>query len=89
MFVFMMINDDYGKKRRKTMSTNSKIALSVALVLATASAATAAPKQAVRHQTAIQRQVPANAYLSLGAARATTVKPSNQTIQDIGFKENL
>jgi hypothetical protein len=70
------------------MLTNSKIALSVALVLATASAATAAPKHAVRHQT-IQQQVPANAYLSFGAVRATTVKSSNQKIQDIGFDENL
>ena len=35
------------------MLTNSTIALSVALVLATASAAVAAPKQAVRHNTAM------------------------------------
>ena len=35
------------------MLTNSKIALSVALVLVTASAAVAAPKQAVRHNTAM------------------------------------
>jgi len=39
------------------MLTNSKIALSVALVLATASAAMAAPKNAVRHQTAITPSV--------------------------------
>jgi hypothetical protein len=37
----------------------------------------------------IQHQVPANAYLSLDAVRATTVKPSNVKIQDIGFNENL
>jgi hypothetical protein len=37
------------------MLTNSKIALSLALVLATASAAVAAPKHAVRHQTATLR----------------------------------
>jgi hypothetical protein len=71
------------------MLTNSKIALSIALVLATASAATAAPKQAVRNQTTIQQQVPANAYLSFGSVRSTTVKPSNVKIQDIGFNENL
>ena len=35
------------------MLTSSKIALAVALVLATASAAVAAPKQAVRHNTAM------------------------------------
>ena len=34
------------------MLTSSKIALAVALVLATASAAVAAPKHAVRHQNA-------------------------------------
>ena len=55
------------------MLTNSKIALSVALVLATASAGFAAPKQAtVRHQPTIQQQqIPANAYLSFGAVRPT------------------
>ena len=41
------------------MLTNSKIALSVALVLATASAAVAAPKHAVRHQTATEALRPA------------------------------
>ena len=46
------------------MLTISKIALSVALVLATASAAIAAPKHAVRHQTTVARQVPTGAYLS-------------------------
>ena len=35
------------------MLTNSKFALSVALVLATASAAMAAPKHSVRHNTAM------------------------------------
>src|SRR6516164_8298313 len=52
-----------------TMLTTSKIALSVALVLATASAAVAAPKHAVRHQTAVERQVPANPWLSFGSVR--------------------
>jgi hypothetical protein len=37
------------------MLTNSKIALSVALVLATASAAMAAPKHPVRHKTGIRQ----------------------------------
>jgi hypothetical protein len=69
------------------MLTNSKIALSVALVLATASAALAAPRHAVRHQTATVRQVPANAYLSFGSVRPS--EPSNMKIQDIGFNENL
>ena len=73
------------------MLTNSKIALSVALVLATASAALAAPKHTVRHQTATVRQVPANAYLSFGSVRpaASTNEPTYMKIQDIGFKENL
>ncbi len=73
------------------MLTNSKIALSVALVLATASVALAAPKQAVRHQTAIERQVPARTYLSFAAVRSTgSVKESsNMKIQDIGFNESL
>jgi hypothetical protein len=69
------------------MLTNSKIALSAALVLATASAAFAAPKHPVRHQATIQQQVPANAYLSFGSVRSTG--SSNMTIQDIGFKESL
>ena len=69
------------------MLTNTKIALSVALVLATASAALAAPKHAVRHQTVTVRQVPANAYSSFGSVRRS--EPSNMKIQDIGFKESL
>jgi hypothetical protein len=40
------------------MLTDSKIALSLALVLATASAATAAPKQPVRPNTAIEGSHP-------------------------------
>ncbi|HEY1861913.1 MAG TPA: hypothetical protein VGG61_16245 [Gemmataceae bacterium] len=73
------------------MLTNSKIALSVALVLATASAALAAPKQAVRHQTTIQQQLPASVYLSFRSVRPTNSvnEPSNMKIQDIGFKESL
>ena len=73
------------------MLTNSKIALSITLVLATTSAAMAAPKQAARHQTTVQQQLPANVYLSFGSVRPTnSVKePSNMKIQDIGFKESL
>jgi len=63
------------------MLTNSKIALSVALVLATASAAMAAPKHPVRQNTAIQRQVPAGTYLS------SVNQPLYMTIQDIGYRE--
>ena len=47
------------------MLTNSKFALSVAFVLATASAAMAAPMDPVRHNTAIQRQVTAGTYCVL------------------------
>src|SRR5215469_421302 len=70
------------------MLTNSKIALSVALVLASASAALAAPKHPVRHNTAIQRQAPANAYLSFGAVRSTgsAKQPPYMTIQDFGVR---
>ena len=67
------------------MLTNSKIALSLVLVLATASAAMAAPKHAVLHHTAIQQQVPVGSHLSLDSvssassvSRAGSVdKPSN------------
>ena len=81
------------------MLTISKFALSVALVLATASAAIAAPKHAVRHQTTVARQVPAGAYLSfarhqgtylgVGSARASgsANEPCYLKIQDIGNEE--
>ena len=72
------------------MLINSKIALSVALVLATASAAIAVPKHAVRHQTTVARQVPAGAYLSFaGSAPASgSVNESCYLkIQDIGNEE--
>ena len=81
------------------MLTNSKIALSVALVLATASGAIAAPKHAVRHQTTVARQVPAGAYLSfarhqgtyLGVGSAHASGSVNEScylkIQDIGIDE--
>jgi len=68
------------------MLTNAKIALPLALLLATASAAMAAPKQPVRPNTApIQQQVSAGSHLSLdsgsspGSVRSTgsVDKPSN------------
>jgi hypothetical protein len=80
------------------MLTSLKIALSVALVLATASAAIAAPKHAVRHQATVARQVPAGAYLSfarhpdLGAGSANASGSANEScylkIQDIGIDES-
>ena len=50
------------------MLTNSKIARSLALVLATASAAMAAPRHAAR-QTILQ-QIPAGTYLEIGSTRS-------------------
>jgi hypothetical protein len=91
--MFVSINDQgrslIEAQRRQTMLTNSKIALSAALVLATASAAVAAPKQAVRHQTAVERQVPASAWLSFGSVRSTgsVNQPTYMTIQDIGNRD--
>jgi hypothetical protein len=63
------------------MLTNSKIALAVALVLATASAAVAAPKHPVRHQTPTVQQVPASTYQS-------SANQLYMTIQDIGIRES-
>jgi hypothetical protein len=64
------------------MFTNSKVALSLALVLATVSPALAAPKHAARHQTTIQQQVPAGAHLNLDSVRSTgsarSTGPANQ-----------
>ena len=67
------------------MLTSPKFALALVFVLATASAVTAAPKQPVRPNTAIQQQVPAGSHLSLdssstGSVASTTGsvdKPSN------------
>ena len=72
------------------MLTNSKIALSVVLVLATASAAIAVPKHAVRHQTQTVQQVPAGGYLSFASAPRTNSanEPAYMKIQDIGIKES-
>ena len=73
------------------MLTNSKIALSFALILATVSAAVAAPKQAARHQATIQQQLPAGSHLSLDSASAGSVRstgPANQSsnISPRGFE---
>ena len=83
------------------MLTKSKIALAVALVLGTASIATAAPRHAVRHHTTrIERQVPASAYLSFGSANArlsygsarptgSVAEPTYMKIQDQGIRDYL
>ena len=70
------------------MLTNSKFALSLVFVLATASAAMAAPKQPVRPNTAIQQQIPAGSHLRLDSANSTgsattgsVDKPSNVSPQ--------
>jgi hypothetical protein len=71
-----------------------KIALSLALVFATASAAMAAPKHAVRHHAATARQLPASAYLSFGSSFGSVgganrvATPLYMTIQDIGIRES-
>jgi hypothetical protein len=73
------------------MLTNSKIALSLALVLSTVSIATAAPKHAAHHRTTIHRQVPATAYLSFGAVRPTpsVQEPAYMRYQDQGIRNYL
>jgi hypothetical protein len=75
------------------MLTNSKIALSFALIFATASAAAAAPhKHAVRHQTATARHLPAASYLDTRSARSgdlvNTGNPCYFEIQTIGDEES-
>jgi hypothetical protein len=71
------------------MLTNSKIALSVALVLATASAAVAAPKHTVRLQTTTVQQVPAGTYLSFALVPRTNsvTEPAYIQIQDQGNRD--
>ena len=70
------------------MLTNSKIALSVVLVLATASAAIAVPKHAVRHQTQTVQQVPAGSYLSASVTRTNSAnEPAYMKIQDQGIRD--
>jgi len=67
----------------------TKIARSVALVLATASAAVATPKHPARHQTPIVQQVPAGTYLSFASVRATNSvnEPAYMKIQDQGTRD--
>ena len=79
------------------MFTKSKVALSLALVVATASAAmaaprhAAAPKHAVRDHSATLRHVPASTYLSFGSVGGPgrVAQPTYMTIQDIGFRESI
>ena len=75
------------------MLTKSKIGLSIALVLATASAATAAPRHPVRQHSAtvhsaMARQLPASSYLSFGSAGGAgrVIEPTYMRIQTIGIK---
>ena len=63
--------------------TNSKIALSVALVLATASAAVAAPKLPVRHQTPTVQQVLAASVRAINSVN----QPAYMKIQDQGIRD--
>ena len=73
------------------MLTSPKFALSLVFVLATASAAIAAPKQPVR-PTAIQQQVAAGAHLSLdstsstGSVRSTGSANQPSNISPRGFE---
>jgi hypothetical protein len=73
------------------MLTKSKIALSLALVLGTATAATAAPKHPVhRQQAAVERQVPSAAYQSFGSAhRSTWSEPLYMHIQTDDFRRSI
>ena len=72
------------------MLTNSKIALSLALLVATASGAMAAFKHPVRHHSAIAyspmaRQMPATTYLSFGSTTGSrrVANPTYINNQDI------
>ena len=75
------------------MLTKSKIALSLALVLAAASGAMAATKHPVHHPRAsVARQVSPNAYQAYGAASPSDTRlgrePANVYIQDQLEKDN-
>ncbi|HEY7298115.1 MAG TPA: hypothetical protein VH684_09285 [Xanthobacteraceae bacterium] len=61
------------------MLTNSRIVLSLALVVATFSAAAAAPRQAARHQTPISQEVPAGSHLTLDSTRPTEPARSSRS----------
>jgi hypothetical protein len=80
----------FRNQENTTMFIQSKkIALSLALVLATASTAMAAPKHAVRRHAATARHLPAATYLSFGSVRGPgrVAQPTYMTIQDIGIKD--
>ena len=64
------------------MLTNSKIAFSVALVLATASAAVAAPKHAVRHQPTIAEQAPGTYPGIASVHRTNSALPAEQAARE-------
>ena len=92
MFVFINKEGSSYSTTEQTMLANSKIALSVALVLATASAAVAAThKSAVHHQTATARHLPAASYLDTGSAPSgeavNSVNPCYLKLQTIGNRE--
>jgi hypothetical protein len=93
---FVGIGDRHGldqpeAKGDSTMLTKSRIALSLALALGTASVSTAAPKHAINHRTTIHRQVPASAYHSFGAVRPTpsVQEPAYMKYQDQGIRNYL
>jgi hypothetical protein len=72
------------------MSTDAKIALSLALFVATASGAVAASKHAVRHHSArahsaVAWQMPATSYQSLGSMTGSrrVAKPTYMNSRDI------
>ena len=74
------------------MGTNSKIALSVALVLATTAAAAAAAKHSVHHQTSTERQPYAGTDPDTGSSRSSDpvhpiFNPCYFKIQSIGNRE--
>ena len=87
MVAFRKIKRALDLGTKETMLT--KIALSVALALATSSAAVAAPKHPVRHQTPTVQQVPAGTYLSFASVRATNSvnEPAYMKIQNQGIKD--
>src|SRR6516164_1838659 len=71
--IFVLANGLRTEQRRQAMLTSPKFALALVFVLATASAVTAAPKQPVRPNTAIQQQVPTGSHLSLDSIATGSV----------------
>jgi hypothetical protein len=71
-----------------TTVTNSKIVLSLALVLGTASGAIAATKHPIHQQrAAVEQQVPAGGE-SYGSARQTPSEPAYMRVQDRDLNES-